>query len=141
MDDIEAVVRLAKPGDLAFIQGKSHFDDKTVLRRIGDQEIFLLTVGDSPVGYLSIEFLWSAVPFINMLWIDEAYRKRGYSRALLGFVEDHLRQREHHILYSSSQANEAEPQAWHRYMGFVECGMINGINEGGIGEIFFRKPL
>jgi hypothetical protein len=24
-------------------------------------------------------------------------------------------------------------------MGFVECGIINGINENGIGEVFFRK--
>jgi len=35
--------------------------------------------------------------------------------------------------------DEPEPQAWHRHMGFVECGIINGINENGIGEVFFRK--
>lgn len=43
-------------------------------------------------------------------------------------------------LYSSSQANEAEPQQWHRHMGFAECGIINGINDG-IGEVLFVKPL
>ena len=37
--------------------------------------------------------------------------------------------------------NEAEPQAWHRAAGFRECGIIAGINEGGIGEVFFRKEL
>jgi hypothetical protein len=26
-------------------------------------------------------------------------------------------------------------------MGFEECGIINGINDGGIGEVFFRKYL
>jgi len=26
-------------------------------------------------------------------------------------------------------------------MGFEECGMINGLNQGGIGEVFFRKTL
>ena len=42
---------------------------------------------------------------------------------------------------SSSQADEPEPQTWHRAIGFEECGIISGLNEGGIGEIFFRKKL
>jgi len=45
------------------------------------------------------------------------------------------------VLFSSSQANEPEPQAWHRHVGFEECGFIAGINEGGVGEVFFRKVL
>jgi len=45
------------------------------------------------------------------------------------------------VLYSSSQVDEPKPQAWHRHMGFEECGVINGINQGDIGEIFFRKRL
>lgn len=65
----------------------------------------------------------------------------GAGRGLLSFLEAHLRAGGHAALYSSSQVNEAEPQAWHRHMGFAECGVIAGINEGEIGEIFFRKRL
>ncbi len=32
-------------------------------------------------------------------------------------------------------------RAWHRQMGFVECGRIESINEGDADEIFFRKEL
>jgi L-amino acid N-acyltransferase YncA len=60
---------------------------------------------------------------------------------LLRFVEQDLRAGGYRALYSSSQADEAAPQAWHRKSGFQECGIIEGINEGGIGEIFFRKDL
>lgn len=45
------------------------------------------------------------------------------------------------MLLSSSQADEFEPQTWHRHMGFVECGRLEGINEGGVDEVFFRKQL
>ncbi|MFU8827154.1 MAG: hypothetical protein ACNA70_06650 [Brevefilum sp.] len=31
--------------------------------------------------------------------------------------------------------------AWHRHMGFAECGVINGLNQGGVGEVIFRKSL
>ena len=41
-------------------------------------------------------------------------------------------------LFSSSQADELEPQSWHRYMGFEDCGIIYGINDNGISEVFFR---
>lgn len=44
-------------------------------------------------------------------------------------------------LYSSSQVDEGEPQAWHRHMGFVECGILAGVNEGGVGEVFYQKAL
>lgn len=44
-------------------------------------------------------------------------------------------------LYSSSQADEPAPQAWHRAVGFAECGFLAGINPGGVGEMFCRKPL
>jgi predicted GNAT superfamily acetyltransferase len=138
---VKAAVRLAVPDDLAFIQQKCHFAEKEVLRKFGENQIFLLTVDDNPAGYLSIGYLWSTVPYIDMLWISEAYQKKGFSRPLLGFVEDYLKERGHSTLYSSSTADEEEPQAWHRHMGFVECGVISGLNDGGIGEIFFRKRL
>jgi len=139
--EMKVAVRQGVPDDLAFIMLKCHFTEEEVLRKIGENEIFLLTVDGQPAGYLSIEYLWSSIPFIDMLWISEPHQEKGYSRDLLGFVEDYLREIGYETLYSSSQEDEAEPQAWHQHMGFMDCGVINGINEGGIGEIFFRKPL
>jgi len=60
---------------------------------------------------------------------------------MLRFMEDYLRENGHQQLFSSSQVDEAEPQAWHRHVGFEECGLIGGINDGGVGEVFFRKRL
>jgi GNAT superfamily N-acetyltransferase len=88
-----------------------------------------------------MNYLWDCVPFIDLIIIDAAYRKLGLSHILLGFVEEHFRKQGYTILYSSSQLDEPAAQTWHRHMGFEECGMINGLNPGGIGEVFFRKPL
>jgi hypothetical protein len=67
--------------------------------------------------------------------------KQSVGRAMLRYLENVLCEQGHTALYSSSQANEPEPQAWHRYVGFKECGFIAGINGAGIGEIFFLKDL
>ena len=42
------------------------------------------------------------------------------------------------MLYRSSQVDEPDPQAWHRDVGFEECGIIAGINKG-LGESLFSQ--
>jgi hypothetical protein len=60
---------------------------------------------------------------------------------MLEFLENHLKKLGHEFLLSSSDVDKADAQAWYRAVGFVECGIMTGLNEGGIGEIFFRKNL
>lgn len=136
-----ANVHLAQPADLAFVSRDGYVSQEIILHKIKQGECFVLEVDGQYAGYLRLEFLWSLIPYISLVMILEGYRKRGHSWNLLGFVENYLLERGFTVLYSSSQADEPSPQAWHRHMGFEECGVINGINAGGIGEIFFRKTL
>ena len=133
-------VRRAEGGDLSFVSQDGYVSDAIVRRKIDEQEVFVAEMEETPVGYLRLEFLWSSEPYIALISVLEQYRKQGVGKALLAYVEETLRTADHTALYSSSQADEADPQAWHRHVGFVECGIINGINEG-VGEVFFRKDL
>jgi ribosomal protein S18 acetylase RimI-like enzyme len=76
-----------------------------------------------------------------MIRVAPESQRRGVGRALLAFVANSLCAEGHDALLSSSQKNEPDPQTWHRRMGFVECGLLTGINEGGVDEVFFRKLL
>src|ERR1041385_4778914 len=141
VDDAGIQVRIAVDDDLTFV-GQDGFVGPDVLRRkIAAGEGFIAESEGMPVGYFRLEFLWSSIPYIALIRVNESFRRRGAGRALVQFVEQQLLARGHSVLYSSSQANEPEPQAWHRTMGFKECGIIAGINRGDIGEIFFRKQL
>ena len=129
--DLEACVALEQPQvPVDVIEGK-----------IERREILLAERAGALAGYLRLEYLWSMVPFLGLIWVVEGQRRQGVGKALLAYVGDFLRGRGHGALYSSSQADEPEPQAWHRHVGFEECGFIGRINEGGIGEIVFRKRL
>jgi hypothetical protein len=141
INEDEISIRLAGPDDCEVVVQSSKLPMDVVLRKLRQGEIILLSVNDQPVGYLWFAFLWSSIPFIDLIHINSTYQKRGLSLILLGFLEDHLRSQGYDVLYSSSQIDEPLPQAWHRHMGFVECGVINGLNQGGIGEVFFRKTL
>jgi GNAT superfamily N-acetyltransferase len=134
-------VRGARGEDLAFVSQDGYVRPSVVQEKIERGEVFVAEMDGTPVGYLRLEYLWSIQPYIALIRVLEPRRRRGVGRALLSHVEDAARAAGHRALFSSSQADEPGPQAWHRHMGFAECGVIHGLNEGGVGEIFFRKAL
>jgi N-acetylglutamate synthase-like GNAT family acetyltransferase len=141
MSDRVIHVRVAGQDDLPFVGQDGYLAASVLQRKIAAREVLIAEQDGTAVGYLRLEFLWSTVPYIGLIRVREGWRRRGVGRALVRFVEHELRVGGYRALYSSSQADEAEPQAWHRKVGFQECGFIAGINDGGIGEIFFRKEL
>ena len=140
---IPANVRFAEPEDLDFCTKSDlkHVTGYMIKRKIEEKAIILAEVDEKPIGYLRVEYLWLAVPYIGLIVVTEGYRRKGIGSAMVEFLENHLAKSGHDFLYSSSQADEPEPQTWHRKIGFQECGIIAGINDGGIGEVFFRKPI
>ena len=112
-----------------------------VRRKIAQQEVVVIEGEHGPVAYLRLGFLWSTLPQIELIWVETQHRKKGLGRALLEFVEQSLREKGHKILLSSSQADEPASQAWHRAVGFRECGLLDGVNDNGVGEVFFLKRL
>ena len=118
-----------------------HMPAEVIQRKVEQREIIVAEKAGQLAGYLRLDCLWSFVPYIALIWVVEDQRQQGVGRAMLRYLENVLCEQGHTALYSSSQANEPEPQAWHRYVGFEECGFISGINGAGIGEIFFLKEL
>ena len=137
-----ALVRFAGPEDLEWcVVGDIHVTEKVVRNKIVSDECIVVELDGQLIGYIRLEYLWSTVPYIGLIFVMEEYQNEGIGRKMLDFLEDNLQSHGHDVLMSSSQADEPEPQAWHRAVGFEECGIISGLNEGGIGEVFFRKLL
>jgi ribosomal protein S18 acetylase RimI-like enzyme len=131
-------------GNLNDIQKVEYWDwlNQNILEwKLRNNEIFIAELEEGIIGYLRLEYLWTKFPYIGLISVNEDYRRQGIGSALLTFLEDYLYTTGHVTLFSSSQVNEVEPQIWHRRMGFEECGIINGINERNIGELFFKKTI
>ena len=135
------LVRVAHLDDLSFVSSDGYVPQDVVKRKIECDEIFVAERGGEQVGYVRLEYLWSLVPYIALIRVAESHRRTGIGRALLAHIEAALESQGHTAVYSSSQADESSPQEWHRHMGFKECGIIAGLNEGGVGEVFFRKTF
>ena len=145
----EILIRFARLADLDFAYQDGYISTEILKRKIDAQlalnsdrieDILIAERNGKRVGYVRLEYLWSIVPYISLIHVLPDFRRQGIGKALLRFLKTFLRDTGHEALYSSSQADEPEPQAWHRYVGFEECGFIAGINDGA-GEVFFRKSL
>ena len=145
----EIVIRFARHDDLDFAYQDGYIPAEVLKRKIEAQlalnpdcieDVVIAEWNGKRVGYVRLEYLWSIVPYIAVIQVLPEYRRQGVGKTLLQFIEAFLCESGHDALYSSSQADEPEPQAWHRHVGFVECGFITGINEG-VGEVFFHKNL
>jgi GNAT superfamily N-acetyltransferase len=140
------IFRIATAADTEFLLQHGALPPEIIARKIDWGEI-IVAEQNAPeqygivIGHLRLEYLWSKIPYIGLIRVLEPLRRQGIGRALVMFVAEILRRRGDDFLYSSSQADEPEPQNWHRHIGFEECGIIAGINPGGVGEVFFRMKL
>ena len=138
---VAALIRFAVASDLDFVCGGTRLTPEAARPKIEAQEIFVAEYEGKLIGQARLEYLWARVPFLALISVLPEHQRRGVGRALLHQIEAFLREQGRDTLYSSSMVNEPAPQAWHRHMGFEECGFIAAINEGGVGEVFFRKQL
>ncbi len=109
--------------------------------KVEHNELIIGEFNGEKVGYLRLEYWYLALPFMGLIVVDEEHRNKGLGRSMLTFLEEHLVKSGCDVLYSSSDVSEREPQAWHRHMGFNDCGVITGMNDDGASEVIFKKDF
>jgi N-acetylglutamate synthase-like GNAT family acetyltransferase len=135
-------VRLAKPSDIPKLQRLDRWPKEPIWQhKIAGGEVIIIELASEIIGLIRYEVLWTTVPFMGLIVIEEDYRNKGYSKLLLEFLKQHLREQGYLALLSSSQTDEPEPQAWHRHMGFKSNGIIENIADDDVGEIVYRMML
>ena len=139
--------RFARQADLdwCLFTATSQADD-TFLRLIDEQRLVVAERQQQLTGMLQFNYLWPGydftLPLIEVVLVPEPHRRQGAGTAMLSFAENHLRTQGCKTLLISATVNEPEPQAWHRRMGFKECGFWSGAEfADGVGELFFAKFL
>ncbi len=138
---MEITVRRAEPYD-SLPPGVAHKLPAALLEgKRRDGAILLAYVRGQPVGWLVHNLLWARVPFIELLHVEPALQRLGVAAAMLATLEDQLRAQGRALLFSSAQDDNPAALAWHLELGFEEAGVLDGVNPGVVGEVFFRKAL
>ncbi len=151
-NQLQVKVRLATEADREFCTLTASWRPAALSMQVpGVLETLVAEARGERVGMLVLQYLWpghgppSTTPYVGFVMVNEPHRRQGVGRALLAFAAAHLGQQGYNLLMSSSSADEPEPQAWHRHMGFRDCGIViepsgQAFNRG-VGEVFFAKEL
>jgi GNAT superfamily N-acetyltransferase len=133
-----AIIEYAADDDLRLLsQADPH--TRAMEQKIARREVLIARLEGSAVGWLRFNYFWDAIPFMNMLFVLEAHRGRGVGAQLVSFWEAEMRNRGHHQLLTSTQADETA-QHFYRRLGYKDIGRFRLPSEPS-DELLLHKTL
>lgn len=111
---------------------------EVVKKKIEDAEIIVVLDDEQNIGWLRFNYFWDEIPFMNMLWIEEDYRRKGIGTRLVNFWETEIFQRDKNQVMTSTLSDETA-QHFYRKLEYQDCGSLLLPDEAL--EIFFLKSL
>ncbi|MFW6269145.1 MAG: GNAT family N-acetyltransferase [Bacillota bacterium] len=135
-----AEIRYAKKGDLSYLlENDDHINKKEILQqRINNNQVIIAEEAGDIAGWLRYAFLWEHIPFMNLIWLHEKYRKQGIGTEMVSFWEKEMKAEGFEIVMTSSLSDE-KGQFFHRKNGYEDAGCF--ILEDEALEIIFKKKL
>lgn len=140
-------IRFADPSELKLVRlldpHSKYIDPKKIEQKVVANEIIIALDDVQPIGLVKFSYFWATRPYMDLIWIKEAYRNKGIGKQLLSFLEDYLVSQGYLYLMTSSEKDELAPQKWHTSQGFIPCGELTSLNlpMANVPEVFFYKKL
>lgn len=97
---------------------------------------------DIRIGIITYSLLWEKIPFMNLIFINEKYRGKGFgSKAILEW-ENEMRKLNYKMTLVSTQVDE-NAQYLYRKLGYIDCGelLFENTPYDQPAELFLRKVL
>ena len=116
----------------------THVGKAMLEKKIRQKEIIIARMGDVCIGWLRFGYFWDAIPFMNMLFLDEDYRGKGHGAKLVAFWEKEMKAAGHAIVMTSTLSSE-QAQFFYRKLGYTDSGCLLLENEAL--EIVFSKGI
>lgn len=114
-------VEVAKAHDIAEIMKYDrHIPQEKLEKCISDGQIYVLR-DDSVVGILRFSYFWQTIPFLDLIYLDENFRRKGFGTAMMQKWENFMKQNGYEYVMTSTQADE---DAWRFYekIGYCKVG-------------------
>lgn len=132
-------IRPAQVKDLENILSiDKHIAESELKNSIAQSRMYLGETDTDVVGILRYNLFWDNTPFLNLLYIEERFRRRGYGSALLSFWESQMVQSNYNCVMTSTLSTESA-QNFYKKHGYKDIGGFTYLDEPY--EIIFQKQL
>lgn len=133
-------IRLADSKDKQkILKYDSHIHHNKVGECIWNQLVYVLCDEKRIVGVLRYSLFWQSIPYLDLLYIDEAYRGKGFGRQMMAYWENAMGKMGYKYGMLSTQEDETakffyEKLGYHRIGAFLPP-------EQEADEIMYLKTL
>lgn len=132
-------IRVAKIEDLETISlHDKHISIKELNNLIKLNRVLIMEESNSFCGWLRYNLFWDNTPFMNMLYLLEDKRGKGYGKKLVLFWEHEMRKLGYEVVMTSTASNEYS-QHFYLKLGYKTVGGFTP--EGDPYEIILLKHL
>ena len=99
----------------------SHLPETMFEEKVRNKQGYVIMEEGKVAGIFRFNLFWDNTPFCTLLYIDEAYRGKGYGKLLMEHWENDMKAKGYGMLMTSTQVDE-EAQHFYRKLGYKDCG-------------------
>lgn len=119
-----------------------HISEEELRLKIRCHRCYFLQDGKTPVGIFRYGMFWDNLPFLNLIYLDESVRGKGFGTQAMRWWEGKMREQGSPAVMTSTQSDESA-QNFYRKLGYRDTGCLV-LNVPAIEqplEIFLIKEL
>ena len=117
-------IRYAKADELEMIaEYDDHLSKEELKNAIAMKRIILLFIDGECEGWLRFNLFWDNIPFMNLLYLSEDQRGKGYGTKMVEFWEREMAEQGFGFVLTSTQSDE-EAQFFYRKLGYTDRGAL-----------------
>jgi len=115
-------IRYAALDDKELLLSKDyHIKEDIWEESIRNKHQLIMFVDGKFAGWLRYNLFWDEIPFMNMLYLIDTYRGKGFGTKLVNFWENEMIKSGYDKVMTSSQANECA-RHFYRKLGYQDSG-------------------
>ncbi len=100
-------IRVAEFGDFNILSvHDKHISKEELERSIERGRIYIAEERGRFIGWLRYNLFWDNTPFMNMLYILDGYRGKGFGKALVAYWEDAMKSENYKYILTSTASDE-----------------------------------
>ena len=132
-------IRYADSGDFPQLhEHDRHIRAEELRSSIEARRVLVILDGIRVAGWLRYNLFWDNLPFLNMLYLFEEYRGKGYGGQLVRYWEQEMLKAGYREVLTSTLSSE-RGQFFFRKIGYIDCGALLLPSEPL--ELILRKEL
>ena len=100
---------------------EQHMDESEFWLKVRDKRAYIISDSEKPVGIMRYNLFWDNAPCLTMLYLVEAYRKKGFGAKAMAHWENEMRRCGYKFVITTTQVDEAA-QHFYRRLGYKDAG-------------------